>query len=356
MRSVLGSILLVVALFGADVQVSTTTPFYKEPVLLTFTYSDPEPQKIVWVKFSPVKDPAIESHFLKKTVNSGSYTFSYLLFPLKEGEITMHYILKVKKSAVEVIQQDILGTGYEQTNPIEGKVYTIDVAPTIFHVKHVKPVDLYGDFHITLDVDKNKVESYEPLYVSVRLRGVGYVPQLEDPLQIPGVKILKDKPQKSVQFTPKGAEVDYIFRYAVVSDHNFTIPALRLKEFDFARYKDLTTPAYTITVIRPKNLVDKENNPLKIEPTFEKFQAVLLYVAVFLAGVLSGVILYLLWRRKEIEDILLARNHKELLALLVVRYPNCFAKEKEALEREENLQKIKKEIIKGLKQCKSSKH
>ncbi len=355
MKSVLGSILLAVALFGnANVWVSTTEPYVKQPVILKLTYADPEPQRVVWVKFAPKSDGAFESHFLHKSIEHGRYTFVYLLFPLKEGEIDLHYSLQLKKSAIEEIRQDILGTGYEQTNPIEGKIFTIPLAPTHLHVKHVAPVDLYGSFTLHMQIDKKRIQSFEPLYLQLRLEGKGYPPKVGELVKVAGVKVLKDKPQKRIIYTKEGAKIAYLYRYALISDHNFTIPPITLKEFDFHSYKKLTTPPAHIEVVMPKQLLDEQTSPPKIEPVFAKVKSFLLFVAIFFAGMLSGVVLYVALRRREVEEILLAKDHNELLALLVVRYPHCFAEQKEALERKEHLAKIKKEIIKGLKRCNSS--
>ncbi len=351
MKKILGSFMFVLALFGADVHVSTTHPFVKEPVLVQLHYKDKEFKNIVWVKFAPKKSPLYEAVLLKKEHHNGEYNFSYLLFPLKNGHIEIAYTLRVKKAALEDIQQDILGTGYEQTNPVEGRVYKIDVKNTILDVKPVKKVDLYGDFHLRTKVHPGKVASFEPVYVDVVLEGIGYPPQIENLLYIDGVKILQDKPKKSVVYTLLGAKISYAFKYAIISDTNFTIPSIKLTEFDFHRYKTLSTQPVKIEVVPPKNLVDTQNEPKKIVPFFEKFKAFFIYLALFIAGVLSGVVLYILLRKKEVEEIILAKNHKELLALLVVRYPDCFEDIKVKLEKGENLVKIKKELLKRLKEC-----
>ena len=351
MKKILGSFMFVLALFGADVQVSTTHPFVKEPVFVQLHYKDREYKNIVWVKFAPKKSPLYEVVLLKKEHHNGEYNFSYLLFPLKSGQIEIAYTLKVKKAALEDIEQDILGTGYEQTNPVEGKVYKKDVKSTILHVKPVKEVDLYGDFNLRMHVHPKKVASFEPVYVDIALDGIGYPPKIANLLHIKGAKVLADKPKKDVVYTPKGAKISYSFKYAIMSDTNFTIPPIKLTEFDFHSYKTLSTQPVKILVVPPKNLVDTKNEPKKIVPFFEMFKALFGYLAIFVAGILSGVVLYLLLRRKEVEEIMLAKNHKELLALLVVRYPDCFEDIKQRLQRDENLLKIKKELLKRLKEC-----
>ena len=351
MRKILGSLFMaILAYANVQISVSKTVLFVKEPLTLKLTYSDKEYEKLAWVKFAPQKSQDYEFHLLNKQIKDGHYTFTYLLFPLRSGEIAISYNLQYKKAALEQIRRDILGTGYEQTEPLEGKVVTLKPQSSTIKVKPVKRVDLYGNFHLQIVIDKQTIKPYEPVYVSISLQGIGYVPKIDSLLKVKGVKILADKPQKKIYFTPQGAKIDYQFDYAIIGDTNFTIPAIKLTEFNYKEYTTLSTAPVSITV-KPVLLVDKKDEPPKIEPTVHKVGAFFIYVAIFLAGGLSGVLLYLLLRKKEIEDILVA-DRKRLLALLVLRYPNCFQDVKTMLQNNKNLLKAKWLIVKGLKRCK----
>ncbi|BCD68896.1 hypothetical protein [Nitratiruptor sp. YY09-18] len=350
MRSVLGSLFIIIAACAHTLHVSTTTPSIKEPVIIEFAYEDREFQKITWVKFKPLASPAYETHFLKKDSKEGVYRFYYLLFPLKPGEVQVRYSLRVKKASVEEIHKDILGTGYEQTNPIEGKVYDIAINPTLLHVKDVK-ANLFGKFIIERSIDPKAVKAYEPVYVNFIIKGKGYPPKFAKLVDIEGVKILTDKPQEKIVYKLDGAHVNYRYSYAIIANHPFTINSLHLKGYDYKSFYTINLPTQKIVVTPPKNLVDKETYPKPIEPFYKKVVAALGYIAIFIAGFLSAWIIMRYFRDSQKEEIKNAKDAKELLAILVVKYPECFEDEKRALQSGESVAKIKKRVLKGLKQC-----
>ena len=357
MKKILGSVILLISfLYGYEIEVSKFEPFLKEPVFIKLTYFDKDFKEITWVKFEPKNSDNYKKIFLKKKIDEGQYIFEYLLFPLKSGKIEVDYILKIKKAPIEEIRKDILGTGYEQTNPIEGKIYTYKVEPTIFNVKDVKNVDLYGDFYLKANIDKKEASSYEPIYYTATLTGCGYAPEINDILkEIKDVKILKDKPIKEISYSQNGACIKYIFNYALVSKKSFKIPSVKLKEFNYKEYKTVSTDSFDIKIAPIKNLVDKIDEPKKIVPVFDRFKTFLIYLFIFISGVLTGVVLYLLYRKKRLEEIILAKDEKELLSILAIKYPNYLEEIKKELDmtiaqkRKINLAKIKAKIIKEIK-------
>ncbi len=357
MKRLLGSLLLCVAAMAqVEVQLSKQSVYVKEPLLLHLRATFEDARRIVWLRAKVVGE-GLESHFLRKAIKDGSYDFYYLLFFLTPGNHTITIDMRAKKAAIEDIEQDILGTGYEQTSPIEGEVVPIAHKSLSLQVLPVQKVDLYGDFHLSMQLSSKRIEAFRPLYITLRLQGTGYPPKIDNPLHIPGVKLLADKPQKKVRYTERGATIDYTFRYAIVADHNFTVPAMKLTEFDFHSYKTLVTKPVRIVVtpVKSANLVDKTTSPEPIEPVWERFKVLLAALAIFVAGALSGYLLALFWRDPLRERIQKARTHKELLAFLIARFPHCFEDIKERLERGENLTKIKRELRKRLGGCNDTK-
>ena len=358
MKRILGSLLLLylVAFAQVEAELAKTDPYVKEPVLLHLRITPKDPGRIVWLR-AHIIGKEVQSKLLRKTIQDGSYRFVYLLFFLSPGTHALEVRAQAKMASREAIEQDILGTGYEQTNPIEGEVRELARKRLQLQVRPVQKVDLYGDFHLSMQLGATRLKAFEPLSITLRLQGTGYPPEIKDPLRIPGVKLLADKPQKLVRYSEQGAKIDYIFRYAVVADHNFTIPAVRLRQFDFHSYKTLATKPVTITVepVPKERLVDKSTSPKPIEPVWERFKVWLAALAIFGAGILSGYLLAFLWRDPLRERIQKMRSHKELLAFLITRFPNCFADIKERLERGESLSKIKRELRKRLGECDDTK-
>ncbi len=358
MKKILGSVLIVLKIFAANyqIEISKEEPYIKEPITINLKFFEKKKEEVDWINFEPIKSKNYEVVLLNKKSRDFGYEFLYLLFPLKEGEVKIDYKLRVKKAPFEEIQNKILGTGYEQTTPIEGTVYTIKVKPSIIKVKPVKKVELYGNFRIKSFTDKKIAQEYEPIYYTFNITGTGYPPHIKDIFpNRDNLKILKDKPVKKIKYTKNGAQIDYTFQYAIISDRSFTIPPVKLKEFNYKDYLVLKTKPISIEIKKSQIKEDKIDDPPKIEPFYKSLISFLKYLAIFFAGAVSGILVYLLIRKEEFEKIIKAKDEKELLAFITVKYPNCLKNIKnrldEAIANKENLNllKIKKEIIKEIR-------
>ena len=358
MKSVLGSLFAMMLLFAENFEVNLTKEslYLKEPLVVTLSFYPDKIKEIDWVKFEPIKKSSYEFHTLKKESLKNGYRFYYLLFPLKSGKVSVDYNLTYKRAPFKEIQNKILGTGYEQTTPIEGKIYSLKVAPSQIVVKKAS-AQLFGSYSLNLKTDGTKKEAFEPVYATLTLKGTGYPPKLTEPLPNPGVlKVLKDRPQKKITYTKEGANIEYVYSYALINDKNFTIPSITLKEFDYKEYKVLKTAPIHITITSPTSHPDKEDFPPKIEPVATSVFTFLKYMLIFLSGMATALVILLLFGRRlaKIKDIVLS-DARELLALLTLRYPNRFKKEKEMLNdalregKKINIVKIKFRVLKELR-------
>ncbi len=357
MKKILGSFfVLTLFLFGGnyEIEISKRSAFIKEPLLLRLKLFEKEKDKIVWIKFEPKRSENYEIHLLKKLSTSKGYENLFLIFPLKSGKIEMNFTLKIKKASTQEIEENFLGTGDEQLKLVEGKVYQYNIKPLILNIKNAKG-DLFGDFSLDLKVDKKSIKEYEPLYATLTLKGVGYPGDLNISLKTDkSVKILKDKPQKEIKYSKNGAFVSYIFRYALIGEKDYHILPIKLKEFNFKEYKILKTPLIGIKVVKDKNLLDKKEEPKRIEPVFDDFVVFFKYFFVFISGSVFGVLLLiLLWERyRDVFKILFSKDKEELFKILVLNYPNRFEDIKDLLnekiskKEKINLFKIKMRILK----------
>ena len=356
MKKILGNfiaILLPLALFAGNykIELSKKELFVKEPLLLQLHFDTSDKKEITWIKFEPKPSPAYEIHILQKRSDAQGYHFSYLLFPLKSGKIKIHYLLQLKKAPFAEIQNKILGTGYEQTQPIEGKIYTFEVNATNLTVKPAK-ADLYGDFTLSLKADSTKANAYEPIYITIILQGIGYPPKIDDPLpDIAGVQKLMDKPKKEVIYKSDGAHIRYIFNYALIADHTFTIPKISFKSFDYHSYKTLSTQPLAITITPPSVKPDQTDKPKPIEPLFAKLMQTLRLIAIFVAGFLSGVLFMILFAQRL---RLLFASREELLSYLALRCPKANEELKQKVLHAKWLLPIKLQIITKDRRCKDS--
>jgi hypothetical protein len=357
MKNILGSFLFIFTLLANeyDIAINKNRPFQKEPVVITLSFYPKNIKEIDWVEFEPVKKREYEFYTLKKESIKNGFRFEYLLFPLKSGEIKIDYNLTYKRAPFKEIQNKILGTGYEQTKPIEGEIFNIKTNSSKIYVKEAQ-AKLYGDFSLNVKADKKRVSAYEPVYLTITLKGVGYKPQIKNLLKKPNIlKVLEDKPKKSIKYTKKGAKINYTFNYALISDKNFTIKPIELKEFNYKEYRVLKTPKINIEVLKPKLDIDKKDSPMPIKPISNTIFGFFGYVVVFIAGGVSGILILMLFGRrlKDVKDILLS-DKKELLAILCLRFPEKFSKEKEILnkalleKKRVNLLKMKFSILKEI--------
>ncbi|BAF69703.1 BatD family protein [Nitratiruptor sp. SB155-2] len=358
MKKILGSLLFCIALLAGDynITINKNEAFVKEPIHLKLTYFAKNKETILWVKFAPKATKDFKVILLKKSSPSFGYENEYLIFPLKEGNLQLPVELKVKRASKQEIQTDILGTGYEQTKIIEGKITSYDIKPLHIVVKKTPKADLYGDFRIHLQLDKTKAKAYEPVYATLKITGVGFdhIPPIQ--LQTdPKVKILQDKPQHTVEFAPDGAHVRYEISYALIEKRDFDIEPLDLKMFDYRSLQRVSTPKYHITVKKTPIQPDTTNNPPKIEPVFHTFKKILTYIFIFFAGLLTGLLLFVIFKRRYQKrfEILLAKDERNLLQILAP-LPG-FEEEKELLNaaisrnKKVSLSKIKKKILKEMR-------
>ncbi len=357
MKAILGSFLLFCLALGGTyhVQVSKLDAYEKEPILLSLSYDDPNKETIVWVKFEPVAHEAFKSVLLDRRNTKGGYIYRYMLFALRPGDIKLPLELKIKRASKQEIGQDILGTGYEQTKPIEGVVEKVRLQPLRFHIRPAPKANLYGSFTLSMKLDKTKAKRYEPVYMTIALKGTGFdqIPKIW-PKTDKKVKILADSPKKKIFYKSDGAHIYYERQFAFLADSNFTLLPIRLKEFDYHKTQILTTPSYSIQIAAEPPALAQENNPPKIKPVASKVAEFSFYLLIFLAGILSGaLLLWILKKRYATKwDILTAKDERELLKILAP-LPG-FEKEREMLgeaienKRKVSLWKIKRNILKGL--------
>jgi len=168
-------------------------------------------------------------------------------------------------------------------------------------------VDLVGDFTLTGRVSAKETRAGEPIYLTVRLKGVGYPPPKRlIHLRLPGVDIFEDAPKVSLRYAPDGAHYDATYTYALKADRNFSIPAFALKAFSptSGELYRLKTKKFGIHVLPVK----KTETPVRHETIeeektatdgWETLKQTLFYGALFLIGYISG---YLWFKVKRMGD------------------------------------------------------
>ncbi len=361
-----------VSLSAADdytwhMEVSKTEAYVKEPIVLTFSVEQTDRSQVMFFDFKPLEEGKWRAIRLDKKIDDAYHhrkaVFTYLLFPLKSGELRLRFDLLVKRTNDEAIAQSTTGGRYnvrdvktwDRHDAIASRVFHIDPLPGKF--------DLVGDFRLKERIDRHETEAFHPIYLTIELQGIGYPPR-EDPLpiHIDGVEIFADKPQVLLRYDKRGAHYRGVWTYALVADHDFTIPALRLKAFSPRTRKGYTlhADARRIRVIRPvrKELVDRVSKP---ESAWESVEALkrwgidlLIFLSGFFTAWLTGRVRGL-WKGRKEEDAFIkalkeAKDAKALLNLLVRTDPKRYGPWIEELEaavyrgQRIDLKRIKKEV------------
>ena len=223
-----------------------------EPFLLYVDVVEPGTGEISRIEYNPPKFGDFIAKSLggeKQYHKNGKvvHELTYLLIPQKPGK---QKILPASgRVGIRSLNQagdpfGIFGDAISWTN-IRSSSLDINVLPV--------PVDtdLIGDFKVSAKVDKSVVEANKPVNYTLTIEGRGSLDTIDDPVfKIPGVTVYSDDAKVSMELRGGLPYSRYVKKYAFISDRSFTIPSLKLKEFDYSTKKSklLSTKSFDITV------------------------------------------------------------------------------------------------------------
>ncbi len=283
-----------------------------------------------------------------KEYRDGEYDvkeLNYALTPLDSGKINVEPAKLRFSRYVQSNTHDMFDMFYRKaiSKTIASKPFSVDVKPL------PKDFDLVGDFELKATINKSEVEANKPVELDIVLEGYGAIDTLDlskfDGLS--GIALYKDEPVKKESIKDGKLYTSYQQKVVFVSDRDFTIPSLELSLFDPQNGTDkiLKTEQFSIKVkgsVAPiaspttgaeqKTVqVEPQSTPKKIEKSEIAKQASWIYLAIFISGVIIGVLALLLFRfiRAKKGDMM---SNDDLLSRL---YPYISQDEEiEALVRE----------------------
>jgi len=180
-------------------------------------------------------------------------TYRFIVFPKKAGTLKLAFDASMERTTKASIENTVIGR--DNVQKIDYTAQKVALPPvTVTVAPQETPYAGQMDLHV--DVEKTEVEPFVPVQVRVRLEGYGNLDVFTPfTLDIPGAKQFTDGPEKKLQLGDKGYEGSIEQQFAVVSDHNFTVPALELRYFDTGRnaVTTLSTTPQAVT-IRPAAL------------------------------------------------------------------------------------------------------
>ena len=374
--TVIISILFATLLMGAtdyrySLHLSKSSLYLKEPLIVTFDINQTDSSKVMFFDFEIDAGDDFFVHRLDKEVDEAYHArkerYRYLVYPLKSGKVQMRFKLLVRRGNDELLTTAFTGGRYnfkavetdDRYEPVASKIVEVKPPPL--------RADLIGRFRVERTVEKSGVESYEPLYVDVKVSGTGYAPDLDKIAWLPpikGVKLFSDRPKKTLRYTGEGMSVEAEYRYALISQSDFKIPGVSLQAFDTAHKKgykiELEPVNVNVTPVETSLILDKKSAPGPVEPPIESIKRLFIMLLIFAAGWISALLTMRVrsavfsgrsgdyeWKNR----VKSAKDAKELMKLLVSRDADGYRELIERLERAVyakeavNLKRIKREVL-----------
>ena len=260
------------------------------------------------------------------------YRIHYLLFPQKEGQITIEPG-RMDAGILQKRKRNYFNFERVKWKSLFSNEISIDVKAL------PNGVDIYGDFKMKVNVDKNSTKANEPINLTISIKGIGNIDDIQEyKLDIPNAIVYADKPQRKIFTNHKEELGEFTQKFAIVSDRNFTISPIEFKFFSGEKkeIKVLKSDEFNIKVAgsqiktQTAYLEKKEDNSTKkIETKIIYDKASYTKLALFtLGGFLLGALsMYLLTMQKredrEKEELPLSKkiknskNDKEMLSILI---------------------------------------
>ena len=334
--------------FSYTMKVNTQSPYVKEPVLLTVDLNQSNHDIVLLLSFDLKESEAYSFQRLdaKETDShhDAKVQYSYLLYPLKSGDISISFHLVKKVTNDESVAYSYSG----DRDNVKGLV-TVDTAVTLPPLRlQVKPLPagtaIVGDFKMTSTLPKHQAKAFEPVPLQIEIKGKGYTPLISDLiLQDINITLFQESPIVHAIQTKEGTESTVLYPLAFSHDRSFTLPSIEIQAFNPKTQKSYTlkAPAQKIEVVKEDTslLLDKVDSPKAFSSDFSWLGTLLSYLVVFAAGYFSA--LTLKWRKKEKETgqsllqekITACKDARSLLQLLMATDSKKFSPIIESLEK-----------------------
>ncbi len=361
--------------FTSEFTLSTTTPYIKEAVIMKVDLVQTDHSKVILFKFSPKKSDEYEFYRLdmqeEDAYHAAKVHYTYLIYPLHSGEISITFDLIEMVTTDEKIAYSFSG----DRDNVRG-LNKVDIPITLpslkLQVKALpKETKIVGDFTLQHTVNKNQADAFEPLPITITLKGTGHPPILKN--IIPSDKHYRLFSEKAIlqsHRSSKGTKNSVTYPYALSAQKSFDLPKITIQAFNPKTQSSylLTVPKkhFTITQSNPKTLLDKINSPKVLQNDWSWLYNIMSYLFVFAIGFLTAKLLRwnrFRWRKSSnnpsnnplvetfIKEVKATNDPKVLLTLLIAtdarRYSDSIKKLEEGLYRKKryDLKRIKREIV-----------
>lgn len=311
-----------------EMQLDKREVYVGEPIQLTLILRIRPDQRIENPRFKPLElsdfwvkqidDDAVrgqENGYITRTIR-------YLLFPQKSGELTIPATYaEVSRRIRSRRTNPIFSDPFFYDSLLNTRVQRQKIFATDLNLS-VKPlpqgVELFGDFTLHAEVDKQKVKANKPVHLTIRIEGEGNVEDIRKfSPTLPNALVYADDPKRTSQMRNGRYYGTFEQKIAVIPDRNVTILPMSLRYFDKNTHEIVTkrTPPFVIEVENPRYAVAAtspgatphvESAPATTpqSPVPLKHLAELEALALFAVGFVSGLITFWLlglWGRERPE-------------------------------------------------------
>ena len=369
----IGVIYLNASDFDYSIHADKHIPYVKEAVILTVDVNQTNHDIVLLFDFDLVKS----EYYTFQRIDSKEVDayhdvqiqYTYLIYPLKEGTVNIHFQLIQKATTDESVAYSFSGDR-DNVKGLVTKDTDISLPPLTLQVKPLPlGTQIVGDFDLNFKIKTLEAKAHEPLPLQVTLKGLGYPPLLQNLLpHDSNFTRFSENPIVTSLATDKGTQSTVVYPMALSHDKSFTLSPIVIKAFNPTLEKSysLTVPKqhFNIVEVDRSTLIDKVDSPKPFNVDWSWVQTLFGYLVVFAAGYLSA--LSWKWTKRHhqkqnhkehhpfIEKIENAKNEKELLQILMSKeskdFTSCIEKLEASIYGDTpiKLKHIKKEALEKL--------
>lgn len=350
--------------------------YVNESFILTLTFKYKRVADLLEMNLVP---PSFDGFWSKQLNDTKQYEqgefqvqeLKYLLSPLRTGK------LEINPMMIQLVMLDNRQNSLSFLSNVTRvhKIYSNNILLNVKEIPHDEK--LIGNFDIKASVDKNRIKKGEAVSYKLTISGSGNIDDIGDiKLNIPNATIYENKPKIKSDIKNGNYEGSYEKVYSIVPNESLTIPSVEFsyfsKEIEQVILKQ--TKSFDIEVIDETNSYKTPTLEKKEEKVLEK-QVVKIVeksslkdkILFYILGVLSTLLILGLYfyvkniklKKKQsdtplIKRIKKAKSNSDLLKILVafLDIDENLDKEIFSLEKDENFETHKKNIIKIVKQLK----
>jgi len=288
-----------------------------------------------WIKQVGSIKESIEGNYIVKKVK-------YIIFPQKAGKFSIGPITAKLTQRIATNQpfnndpffnDNFFNAMFAKlrTKRIVSNSILIDVEPL------PNNLELYGEFDISVTVDKKEVIANKPIKVGIRIDGYGNIDDIKKfELDIPEAVVYVDEPKIDSYIKDGRYGGTFIQTITVVTDSNFTIPALTLRFIDSKTNQPTEIKSKPIeisvkgkkradTSISQPETIEKKSNLGSIELPQKKKLSLdwLMFIIGFIVGALSifGMLRFrqnkTIKKSNKVRAIRFAKDDRTLFELLL---------------------------------------